>query len=134
MTYAYALNEKIQQRAKDEPEFKKEYLHLSERCKTFVTDLYKCCGNMDEILALLDIDKEEFEGDNIRGTVKEIFKKAIKNNHKEVSEELKSTVPLPEQCDFMSSQQYKNNVIGSLSIMFWIKIRIISIEDSAPII
>ena len=111
MTYAYALNEKIQQRAKDEPEFKKEYLHLSERCKTFVTDLYKCCGNMDEILALLDIDKEEFEGE-------EIFKKAIKNNHKEVSEELKSTVPLPEQCDFMSSQQYKNNVIGSLSIMF----------------
>ena len=83
---AYALNEKIEKRAKDEPEFKKEYRHLSKRCKTFVTDLYKSCVNMEEIMALLDTDEKEFKED-MQGTVKGFFQKAIENNHIEVSEE-----------------------------------------------
>lgn len=91
LTFAFELNKKVQKRAMDEPELKKEYLRLSERCKTFATDLYNGCRSMKEIMALLDIDEGQFdlswgkkvEKDSRSNVVKKL-RRAIESDHKEV--------------------------------------------------
>ena len=92
MTLAFELNTKVQKRAKDESELKKEYLQLSERCKTFATDLYNGCRSMKEIMALLDIDEGQFDlswdkkvDKDSRSNVVKKLRRAIESDHKEVS-------------------------------------------------
>ena len=94
LTFAFELNTKVLKRSTDEPELKKEYLKLSERCKTFATDLYNGCRSMTEIMALLDIDEEQFDlssgktvdKDSRRNLVKKL-RTAIESDHKEVGGE-----------------------------------------------
>ncbi|CAB4026608.1 short transient receptor potential channel 5-like isoform X2, partial [Paramuricea clavata] len=59
LTRAFDLNTKVRERASHEPELKKEYLKISERCKRFATDLYNGCQSMNEIASLLDIDEDK---------------------------------------------------------------------------
>lgn len=91
VTQAFELNTMLERRADEEPEFKKEYLKLSERCKRFSVDLYNECRSMEEITALLDIDEHQFNlsrrtriKKESRANVMKIFRRAIKSDHKEV--------------------------------------------------
>ena len=91
LTQAFELNKKVEERAKNEQELKKEYLKLSEQCKTFATDLYNGCRSMKEITALLNIDEKEFNlscGKKVkkesRASVVEKLRTAIDSDHKEV--------------------------------------------------
>jgi DNA-directed RNA polymerase specialized sigma subunit len=91
LTQAFKLNKKVQDRAEGEQELKKEYLKLSEQCKTFATDLYNGCRSMKEITALLNIDEKQFDlsyGKKVnkesRAGVVEKLRIAIKSDHKEV--------------------------------------------------
>ena len=94
MAFAFELNKKVLKRATDEPELKKEYLKLSNQCKTFATDLYNGCRSMKEIMALLDIDEEQFDlcsnkktDKDSRNNVVKKLRTAIKSDHKEVGDE-----------------------------------------------
>ena len=91
LTQAFERNKEVKKRAEDEPELKKEYLKLSERCKTFATDLYNGCRSMKEITALLDIDEEKFslsKGKKVdkesRANVVTKLRRAMESDHKEV--------------------------------------------------
>jgi hypothetical protein len=87
LTQAFDLNTKLEKRASDEPELKKEYLKISERCKKFATDLYNGCQSMDEITALLDIASEKQSNSSCELCGKKVVKKlrrAIESDHKEV--------------------------------------------------
>ncbi|XP_028395064.1 short transient receptor potential channel 5-like [Dendronephthya gigantea] len=90
LTQAFDLNKEVEKQAMDELELKKEYLKLSERCKTFATDLYNGCRSMKEITALLDIDETKFNlssskkvDKNSRSSVVKKLRKAIESNHEE---------------------------------------------------
>ena len=85
------MNTKVQKRASNEPELNKEYLKISERCKTFATDLYNGCQSMKEIATLLDIDEEKLIRDcdkrldrGIRDCVVKTLRTAVKSGHIEV--------------------------------------------------
>ena len=91
LTQAFDLNTTLEKRANDERELKKEYLKLSERCKTFATDLYNGCRSMKEITALLNINEEQLNLSRGRGLNKrsrarvvEKLRRAIESDHKEV--------------------------------------------------
>ena len=96
LTQAFKLNKDVQEQALIERELKKEYLKLSEICKTFATDLYNGCRSMKEIAALLDIDEKKLnELSNSNGKVDEVESRAsvakkiriaIESDHKEVGE------------------------------------------------
>ena len=101
LTFAFYLNTEVQKRATDEPELKKEYLKLSERCKTFATDLYNGCRSMKEIMALLDIDEGQFDlssnqkfDKDSRGKIVKGLRRAIESDHKEVGD--KSTISISD--------------------------------------
>ena len=91
LAFAFELNKKVLKRATDEPELKKEYLKLSNQCKTFATDLYNGCRSMKEIMALLDIDEGQFDYKKIdkdsRNNVVKKLRTAVKSDHKEVGDE-----------------------------------------------
>ena len=86
------MNTKVRERASDEPELKKEYLKISERCKTFATDLYNGCQSMKEIATLLDIDEDKLIFDchdkrlngEERDCVVKKLRTAVKSGHIEV--------------------------------------------------
>ena len=85
------MNTKVRKRANDEPALKKEYLKLSERCKTFATDLYNGCRDNTEITALLGIDEKQLNPDCHKKLNKEIkayvvgkLRDAIDSTHIEV--------------------------------------------------
>ena len=87
------MNTKVRERASNEPELKKEYLKISERCKTFATDLYNGCQSMKEIATLLDIDEDKLIHDchdkrlngEERACVVKKLRTAVKSGHIEVS-------------------------------------------------
>ena len=85
------MNKEVRQRAKDEREFKKEYLKLSEKCKTFATDLYNSCQSYEEFAALLDVDVKQFDlncdekmSETMRASVVDNLRRAVDSEHIEV--------------------------------------------------
>ena len=93
MSQAFDLNMKVTKRANDERVLHNEYLKLSERCKTFVIDLYNGCRSMKEIMALLGINEEHLNFSRGRGLKKECrasvvekLRRAIECDHKELGE------------------------------------------------
>jgi hypothetical protein len=91
LTQAFHLNKEVRQRAKDERELKKEYLKLSEECKTFATDLYNSCQSFEEFAALLGVDVEHFGlhcnekmSETMRTSVVKNLRRAVDSEHIEV--------------------------------------------------
>ncbi|XP_046844850.1 uncharacterized protein LOC124438702 [Xenia sp. Carnegie-2017] len=94
LSQAFELNKKLQKRARDEPELRKEYMELSDKCKTFTAELNSACRNKEDLMALLDIDQKHFapnddenDGENVKkescSEVVTSLKKAINSNDKE---------------------------------------------------
>ena len=107
LSQAFELNKKLQKRARDEPELRKEYMELSNKCKTFTTELSNACRDKEDLMALLDIDQKHFapiddenddenddeiDDENAKkescSEVVTSLKKAINSNDKEASKKL----------------------------------------------
>ena len=95
MTQAFELNKKVQEKAEEDPAFRKEYLELSDRCKRFATDLHDSFKNIGEFVALLGIDwetepqlqpvlNEKKMGKQERRDVAKQLRRAVDSKHLEV--------------------------------------------------